>query len=233
MEVLFHVTEQENLPSILEHGLVPKIGKNSATIGEDTPRIFLTDLESIPYWVILLGVQHPIIFSVIVNEYPEWFNYTYYKEYFTCKSIPVNRLSIVQNVDIKEIDTAMKKLCESYVDWVCTYCVRLLYYYEKGTPLEQVYDKRIDVQFNIMERLDYTCKTQQEWRDYLSSVGESGRYTFFDDFAVKSKPPRIPIWQKLLTYPNDELMHTRELIVEFIRSKFPNCIGMCTGGWTG
>ena len=36
----FHVTEFKNLDSIIEHGLVPKIGKNSKDCGETEERIY-------------------------------------------------------------------------------------------------------------------------------------------------------------------------------------------------
>lgn len=233
MEILFHITEEENLSSILERGLLPKIGRNSSMIWEDTPRVFLSDLESLPYWIILLGVKHPVIFSVFVDKEPEFFNYCYYKEYYSYTPISPSKLSIVSNVDSDCIHAAMVKLCEGYVDWICNYCVRLLHHYEHNIPVEQVYDARIDIQFDIIKRLDYSCRTQLEWRKYIKSIGERGKYTFFDEFAVVGKPPKMPIWKKLLTYPEDKLSHTRCLISEFIQSKFPDCLDMTTGGWTG
>ena len=36
----YHVTPVENIPSILEHGLLPRIGENSADFGETIPAVF-------------------------------------------------------------------------------------------------------------------------------------------------------------------------------------------------
>lgn len=37
----FHVTLVDNIPSILERGLEPRIGERSAQIGEKVPRVYL------------------------------------------------------------------------------------------------------------------------------------------------------------------------------------------------
>ncbi|MEM8519473.1 hypothetical protein [Janthinobacterium sp. CAN_S7] len=40
MQILYHITPEENLSSIFEHGLIPKIGERSALLGESEMGIY-------------------------------------------------------------------------------------------------------------------------------------------------------------------------------------------------
>ena len=37
---IYHITKTDNMPNIYQHGLLPKIGKNSKDLDEDKPRIY-------------------------------------------------------------------------------------------------------------------------------------------------------------------------------------------------
>lgn len=59
---LYHVTKADKVPSIMEKGLVPMIGWNSRSAGDDEKeRIYLADYRSALSWNIIFGGENAIL----------------------------------------------------------------------------------------------------------------------------------------------------------------------------
>lgn len=103
----YHITSQENVVSICENGLVPKIGDRGQSVLEDRKCVFVSDEESLPIWTVILGIDNP---AVIVIDIPDeksenYFTHsqTYgavdarYNEFYTYSHIPAKYISCVYN----------------------------------------------------------------------------------------------------------------------------------------
>lgn len=51
---VYHITDKENINSILTEGLLPMCGENSRLVSDYSHAIYLCDFNSIKYWSILL-----------------------------------------------------------------------------------------------------------------------------------------------------------------------------------
>lgn len=52
---LYHLTDKSRLDSILQDGLIPRVGTNSASCGDGTPAIYLSPRDSLADWALILG----------------------------------------------------------------------------------------------------------------------------------------------------------------------------------
>lgn len=229
MITLYHITDKSNIGYILSQGLVPQIGNNSRLLHEHNPCIYLTDEKSIPYWLILLGIQNPVVLRVQLKSCPRLVQYSNYKEYRARKAIPPRQISVCNIETSIDTQEAMKVLCQDYVYNLSRTCVTLIQFYEH--QIDTISTQRLLTQLMIAERFDFTCYSQAQWRAYLKNLGENGEYTFLDLYAIGSNNP--PLWAKLLTYPQDQLTGIRTQIAQFIQSHFYGCLDLSTGGWTG
>lgn len=233
MATLYHITDKTNIPSILAHGLKPKVGANSALCYEPTRFIYLTDEKSIPYWRILLGIENPVVLAIQIDETPECVEYNVYNEYCVDTDIPADQISIANDIDLKATDTrAMRYLCYDQMIALSNICQTIVTCYKRHESLKPFVDDIIR-ETAICKRMDFACYTQAEWAEFLKSYGEEGAYTFcdkYDIYGVKSKPP---LWQKITMYKPDEFTDIRNEVSRLIQTSFPDCLWLNTGGWTG
>ena len=65
-KVLYHVTKEKCVDSIMKHGLLPFIGPRSYVFGEQEAHVYLCEKESVPMWKALLNAD--TILRVIVDD---------------------------------------------------------------------------------------------------------------------------------------------------------------------
>lgn len=228
---LYHITSQNNLSEIFSEGLVPSIGTNSFACYEKEKRVYLTDIDSVPYWCILLGVESPVLLEVR-DVTAEKFQYSYYAEYTTAKTISPKNISLANQFMLQfDKNKYMKKLCETYIETLSHICLWLIRAYTYDTVNDVCFDE-ISALLNAVDRLDYSCASQQEWRRIVQDYGESGEYTFCDHYSYKQKSgPKL--FEQITLFPEDKHLSLRQQVANTITNLFPDCKNWETGGWTG
>lgn len=226
--MLYHLTDEASLKNILRNGLEPRLGDNSRFIRDDRKGVFLCDLDSIPYWEILLD-RHVIL---AVDEEPDIEDeivYSGYREYYMRGVIPPEKISVINN-NISDADRreAMRALCSGHLISMSVFTLDCARFYNNNSSLSE-YDIWLqgEALSAVLTRLDYNCAGQEEWRDYLKIYGEQGEYTFCDEYCRTGKR----LWQQLIGYDEDVTARCREKIHNFIESKFPFAENLYTGGF--
>ena len=228
--VLYHITDKRNIDSIMEHGLVPKIGSRSKDI-EDEPRIYLTEKEYLEYWKILLGRKNIAVFKTeFLPDDSKEYEYTDYKEIRTKTAIPADKLELIKfRSDRKFKREAMRKLCESRIwtiSWLCENCAR---FYTDGVKKTFTWHEIRDFlvsEYQILKRLDYSVLTLDEKRKILKDFGEGGHFTFLDTYMGTDKK----LYQ-LTMYKDPYTYSIRKKLEDIIKDNFCDCLDICTGGW--
>lgn len=111
----YHVTDKENLKSILENGLEPRIGKQSSLVGEQEPFVFLCKRKDVGKWKIILNKQ--VVLQIRNLKIPDDnFNHFYIcDEFFVQSNIPVSDIKRVYT-NFNYTKDEMKNICLSYID---------------------------------------------------------------------------------------------------------------------
>ena len=231
MATFYHITEWDNVQGILRNGLRPKYGSNSKFCQEERSFIFLSDWDSLSYWIILLARKNPAILRIELPRTPRVYQYGRYREYIRSSPIPASQIKVVHNPVLNNVSESMKNLCRDYVINIGTACVMLLRHYAGTKKLTAAEVSCIRRLLKGHRLLNFDCLTQDQWRAFLKSVGESGEYTVFDRYELSPKRPYL--FERLAEYPADELSDIRAAIFDFVISALPNCFGIDTGGWTG
>lgn len=230
-KILFHITDRSNLQNILSKGLHPCIGNNSAICSEKEAKVYLTDFDSIPYWAILLDIANPILLTVSdVNA--EKFQYSYYTEYTSREVISSKHISIAdQSLLANKTSKYMQILCKEYMICLCAICLWIVrgYTYNK---VEEIPFDSISALLSAVNRLDYSCRSEEEWKTVLEDYGADGEYTFCDHYAyTDSHGPKL--FEQITLFEEDEHASLRKQIHDTITKLFPSCNDWETGGWTG
>ncbi len=93
--ILYHVTEQKNLPGILREGLIPNIGGYAAEMGEKKPHVWLFPSredaeEMIPVWLEpFYGSDLALLEVRLPDDFPLEYTGSDY-EVVTTRAIPPN-----------------------------------------------------------------------------------------------------------------------------------------------
>lgn len=230
-EVLYHITSKANLSGILANGLCPNIGNNSALCRENDQQIYLTDEKSLPYWIILLNIKDPVLLKVS-DISAEEFAYDIYKEFIYTgviipKHISLADQSLLQSVSVED----MQALCTSYVYGLCYSCLVIVHGYTYNRVDEILFDE-IETILAVIDRLDFTCYTQDKWKKIMRDYGDEGEYTFCDHYAVTdSYGPKL--FEQVVLFSEDEHLAVRKHLSDTIKRIFSDCKNWETGGWTG
>ena len=131
-QYFYHITEKENLKTILEQGLIPKIGRNSKITNENKARIYLSDRDSLFYWNLI--VKDPIVLKIAANhlEHDKLTPHMYsadvnYKENMYENTIPAEYIEIT-NIKPELTAEQNESLCLSFLLMLGSACDHLAYY---------------------------------------------------------------------------------------------------------
>lgn len=240
----YHLTSQDSVESILTNGLEPRIGNNSLLIMEEKPAIYLSDLESLSYWIILLKIDKPALLKIELDDLAckkiEDVLYDNYIEYVchdiinpSCISVDVDTMKFLSDIQrtLPESNFAMKNICMAFFDDISHMCRQFVRHYDTDTiKIDPERREWLQNQLTLLSRLDWSCLPQSKYCELLTELGESGEYTFDDRFKNKGK-----IWQEIAQFDYDE-PEIKELAIQlsnFIQKNFPECLDLNTGGYTG
>lgn len=230
-QVLYHITNKSNAQQILAEGLKPNVGTNSKLCSEEQEMIYLTDKESIPYWVILLDIKDPVLLEVR-DIMTEKFQYSYYAEYQCSQTISPEHITLADQNLLNTVTVEyMKTLCEEYIYTLSILCLRIIdaYTYDEVNNLD--FDK-VSALLGIVARLDYSCAPLSYWKEVVQKYGESGEYTFCDRYCYNQEDGH-KLFEQMVLFPEDEYLPIRQRFSDIIKTLFPGCEEWETGGWTG
>lgn len=227
---LYHLTDMSNINSIMQNGLIPKIGENSQHMNETVKRIYLSDKESIPFWMILLNRNALLEITIDANDV-EQFKYTSYTEYLCEKTIPQEQIKISKYKPTYS-KQHMKQLCKNSMHGLSR-CVTLCadFYTRKDwlgdTSIDDV-KHTLSSEILLSERIDYSVMSTSEIEKELKYMGETlCMNTFVDTYFNQN----TRLYQQLINYPEDELTSYRTKIYEIIKNSFKNNLETNTGGY--
>lgn len=226
----YHLTDKENLKSILTSGLEPRIGENSKRAQEEENQIYLCKRCDLPYWKILLKKNIVLQIKDINEDETRAYPYNLYDEYLYDKNIPAENIKRVYTPAPTE--KHMKRLCQSYIESLnritttfARYCYDKDGYEIQTDQLEQ----SMHCLLYCLNNLDYSVCTKKEIRQQLKADGECGEYTFLDTYLDTGHR----LYEQLILYEGMELIEERTKLYNYIKTTFKGCLDINTGGWTG
>lgn len=234
--MLFHVTKQENVKSILREGLKAQIGANSQEVLEAENMVYLCDEDSVPYWSIILGADAVVRVSGIQPDSCAKFEYGLYVEFAYHNDIAPENIEVYSG-EIPDRGAAMKSLCLSYISTVSVISVHAARFYDNlelwnGQSYNANISKKIlKSEFRsttlALNRLDSSTCFTDDIRSHIKDRGENGHYVFTDYY--KSTDKRL--WEMLSFYPDDDLKGERELFQNAVCRVYKDCLYENTGEW--
>lgn len=229
-QYLYHLTTKNELSSIMKNGLEPRIGANSKIVQEKTPRIYLSDKNSIPFWSVLLNKKLILRINIRGLNINDEYNYTKYKEFIYEHKITPDRITICDNPP--SVTTQhMQELCKSYMH-IISYCTTACAdYYTRPKWLgysEEDMDWELENLIQILPRLNFKSLSEYDIKQELIHMGqEQCMITFVDTYFNTERR----MYEQLIYYPNDKLTHKRQQLYNMIKSIFHNCLNVETGGY--
>lgn len=251
---LYHLTKKENMKSILDNGLIPKIGEHSKIVGEDTPAIYMSERKHIPYWRMIfpdLDALVKIEFEGNLDDYDVYTQqFSGYGQVIVTDKIENSRLEEVKLNKVKPdtLDKVNKCFCESLLNEISRFCVHACRYYTYLEPdetdpeqIETNKERHDSLRYNLdyfksfLPKLDYSKISKQDIREELKFQGENGAYTLVDKYDVYYQPgvKNKRLYQQLTLFSKDDLTDDLIWLNNWIRTNLKGCLKVNTGGWTG
>lgn len=245
-QTYYHITKPKNIKTILQGGLKQLYGENSKAINDKRePRIYLCSKKSIDAWCIMLG-EKTVIEVVLPDNFSgiELVGDSKISDEYICKTaIPVEY--ITRHFKKQPSKNILYELQKNYIYSLSYFCVLCARYYTPGTgwkddpELKSEIEEAIKVYgeciIPVISRLNYQDMPREEKRRILRLIGDSGDYSFCDEYAVNYDPskPVKRLYQMLIEYEQDEFANLRRQIYKLITINFKYCLRVNTGGWTG
>ncbi len=237
----YHVTTKDKLDAIMKEGLKPTIGKNSASVNEDEPAIYLSNRRDIPYWSILLRTDTVLKIDSRGIDLDEWsWTYDNYEEFRTHKPISPQWITKSSRPNKAESFAAMRDLAKSYIytlSYMCFAAIRTEWSW-LNDDLSAEGETRVieaaktiagDITANleIMSYIDFGTITQREIARVVRKHSNDACYiTFADSYFSKDSDPDVPdagkrCWQHLANIEMEEMKDACLELHKFIKKVIP------------
>lgn len=216
--IYYHLTDEENLKSIIKDGLKPLIGKNSKLGGEKEPAIYLCKRKDLPYWKILLNKNILICIRLTKDQEKNLlsFNYSNYGEFLCKEMIPKEQINLSKcKIEKKK---AMKDLCISHIYSIGNMCSDIVEYYSASSKDKNEYlclKRALQCMLQSLSRLDYTSLNKSE---IINAIKDSSN----EDYAFTDKcgKENIRMYEKISMYEDDVLSGYAHQLTEYIKHTF-------------
>mgnify|MGYP004644482509 CR=1 FL=1 len=249
--VYFHLANADNVGKILSQGLIPQKGQNSRIFEEPEDCVYLCDLRSIPYWDILLGYKNPVALIIRINtdnqlSSHEW-KYERYKEFTTNSIIDPSCISVIDDFNSAWTNCfatnyqairndVMQTLCIDYLEDISFACLSFIHLEEIGGTASDANSviRRFRKLLTVLNRLDWNCLPQERYEKELLALGDSGAYTFVDNFYDGDKIYKAVNsfrYEKIEPEFVGALHEASQSIMNFVTETFPSCLQLNTGGY--
>lgn len=239
----YHLTTPENAKIIMKEGLKPMLGERAISIQETKPALCLCTEKGVDAWAILLGVNTVIKLTVPSKNKLEKISDCDCTDEFRYDGI-IPAKYIIESYGIEPSKEILDKLRYNYIMSLSKFCELCARYYTEGTRWKDGDEFQAEIEEDIemfgkalipvIPRLRYPEMEKQEIRDELHMFGDSGAYTFCDEYAINyDKKPVKRLYQMLVEYPDDKFTKLRKSVYKLIKENFKYCLRTNTGGWTG
>lgn len=223
MKYLYHVTNKDNLKSILHWGLTPRIGDNSKRIGNTEKLLYLCDKESIPLWKILLGYDMVLKIKIPDGCQIKAYDYTTsdgkrYHGFTTTQIIRKENIHIIyENNFIDNEVSCMRHIAKDYLTELSRFCYyaamipKARYPYLKKfclTQMKEIY-RKIDP---VLDNLNFSVCGPFAVRNYLIKYSNSGNYSLADHYFDTERR----LYEMLIRYEYDDMNEERRRISDYI-----------------
>lgn len=209
--MFYHLTNKENVESIIRTGLVPRYGANSDMCSDDKGFVYLCGFHAVDYWSWLLNKDTIIGFEI---HQPLKLEYTWYGSYsefrttsrfhvFNTTVSPVTRKDWVLPILHKGYSETLGHLCQKVL------CEMMQF----GTLNLQTINEVYSV-VQVCSRIHLDCADKQAVYKHLREYGDEGETTFLDMFEMTS----VPLYEQLLKYNDSRSALARELLYATINS---------------
>lgn len=239
----YHLTTPENAEIIMKNGLKPMLGENAKSIKDVKPALCLCTEKSVDAWAILLGVNTVIKLTVpSENKLEQITDCHCTDEFHYGETIPAKYL--IESYTIEPSKDILNELRSDYIMSLSRFCELCARYYTEGTgwkdggELQEEIEEDIEMYGNalipVIPRLNYPEMNRQDIQNELRMFGDSGAYTFCDEYVIYyDKKPTKRLYQMLIEYPDDKFTELRKSVYKLIKENFKYCLRTNTGGWTG
>lgn len=227
MKYLYHVTNKENLNSILHWGLTPRIGSHSKEMEEQEKRLYLCDRKSVAAWMVLLKadvvlkikIQDPDKFHLIEKfEYNSGIdNSKKYVEYITDSTIRKENISVIYNRNLADEESRwMKYLCFDYLDYLSNFCYYAAMYNSGNDDNKSYYLLRMKQMYKVInpviDNLKFSSCGSYALRNYLINKSNKLCYCLADHYYDTD----MRLYEKLIRYDYDEMKEERRRVSDYI-----------------
>ncbi len=225
----YHLTSKENIDSILNNGLLPKIGSNSNLVSETDKCIYLTDKESLPVWMILLNKD--MILAIDINREMRTCNYGagLYNEYITKDPIPASAIKVSATIDFDR-NYYTKKILIEYMYTISIICSNIARLYARKQDIDINTVNEIKSISTVLSRLDsskFSDDDYAEIKDYIRKYGDEGEFTLCDTYFNEKRK----LYQILTDYDSGEYKLTLESFRNNIERLYGKALNVNSGGF--
>lgn len=237
----YHVTTKEKLPGIMTKGLIPQMGRNSEWAGEESPALFLTDRQSLPYWCILTNGD--TVLKIDKNAIPKnakTYNYTNYDEIIIHDAIDTGYIKTATFPTKEQLTIAMHYLAAGYIRVISSMCYSAIRtewelldkditHEERKSLTEDAKTIAAEITgiIKIMENINFEILTPEEMADIVTKHSNNDCFiTFADTYFDKSRKDEIPdagkrCWQHLANIQINEMRTACLELHKFIKKVIP------------
>lgn len=239
--MLYHLTSEDCLKSILENGLKPIKGENQTLVDEERQNcVYLCDSESVKYWRVILDKKCLIQVSIDKSRIKEQFEYDNYSEYIVdgaIESVYVERATELKHFLTEPDNEIRKHIGLSYVNdlsSLCLTCCKLHCGRYDYLSAEEIAEAKKYLAFDlkattaVVNRLDFNFVSKQDIEEELTYMGENGEYTLLDTYLDTEKR----LYEILLEYESGDSKEVFKEAYETIK-RIIGDININTGGFTG
>jgi hypothetical protein len=241
-KVLYHVTKNENLSSIMKDGIVKQIGDNSKLNDETELSVYLCEEDEVDIWKILLNgdVVIKVNTDYLDEDYLEKVDYSAYSEIIYGKNIP--KKAIIDFKNLVPSTNAMKILAKDLIAWfggLCA-CACTVYSYGMDCYRQDLEDnisavnqsiKLIDIGVLSDEEIANLLKDLAEMPGnvltdyYFDSVEESLKFCKEKEKGLVDNSKYKKLFEKIGEYDNEDL----HKIYEYCKKNFSKFRDLNTG----
>ena len=210
-KVLYHVTKEKCVDSIMKHGLLPFIGPRSYVFGEQEAHVYLCEKESVPMWKALLNAD--TILRVIVDDsilknekVCRTQEYSGFAEYFLIKPIAPKNICIChEKFTLAEDDKyfVMMSKIEELTTFCSTYLKKIVLPNSMNIESKLLFLNNMQIVAAIIKETIENFNYNELPMDYILDYISSGEQTLFTMVQATPKT-QLMLYDLLRTYPTKD-----------------------------
>lgn len=218
---LYHLTNNNNIESIMKHGLLPRCGNNSLLVDDYNEKICLSTLNDIPYWYLnlsdadaLLKINCPDDIEIVKKSYDTYDEYTIYDP------ISPKLIEIEPNIPQPKL-FHMKQIAKENLYFI-TYLVHDIF--DKYDCIDGFDENQLKLEISsAIKMFDKIKPADVLTLKEMFTEQEKYDFTISDKLTLEDWNFKIsgPAWELLIQYPDDKFTELRTKLYECIIKYHP------------